>query len=330
MNNEWVTGRQKFLPLTKQNEIEKWVKDVRGFSRKSIYKLTWRQVHKNLHKLGTQHFFQAYGFSSRRSLQLFIARSNLWQANVTLNDFETSGELELFRRVKSHFFNKVERQANFNPKKHKLSTIHYYIYHYNLNFAALSLGFSTKQNFLNFFVRTLYLNVSIETLIQSLNSTIKFLAETDPAIFHNKLSDFYDKPLTQSNRFVKYNATLEELKRILETEITAMVVASLGEASTYVLNKKLQRFLDISLHDLKQKSWEELEQNTPHLSSFRGTKLYQVFSTPLKQTAFTPHLPRPLRPGICCHCQFFSSSKSSGFLRHPSLTNVAKNLVGKL
>lgn len=311
MKKNGVTGQQRFLSLIKLKEIEKWVKSVNEFNKKSIYKLTWGQFYKKLCQLGTKSFLQQYGFASKRKLQLFIARSNLWQEKITLADFEKSTEYQLLMRLRKFFFKKVRRLPHFNPKKHKLSTIHHYIYYYSLNFTALSLGFPSKQSFLNFIARALHRTESLENLTQTLSKTIQTLSEIDPVTLGNGLRNFHNKPLTQNSYFLRDNATLEELKRALKNETLTMVVASLGGGSAYVLDKKLQSFLDIRLRDLSQKSWRELEQNTPRLSCLWKAKLYQIFSgQALEQPPFILRVSRPLKRDVRFYCQFFSSNST--------------------
>lgn len=320
MNNKLVIRQQRFLSFTKQKEIEKWVKDVRRFNGKSIYKLTWGQVYKNLHKLGIKNFLQEYKFSSKKKLKLFIARSNLCQEKIILSDFEIMDEFQLIRQLKGLYFSKVMQPLYFNPKNHKLSTIHYCIYHETLNAAALSLGFGAKQSFLNFFARTQYdfltltlynffaqtlcMTESAENKARNLNYTLRFLAKIKPTFLQSRLIDSYDAPLSQNTHFVKnYNTTLDELKRILENEKCAIVMAILGGN----ISKKLRDSINISLNDLQKKSREELEKEKPILSFLWGAKLYQIFSgrIPIGYPPFILHLPKLLRPDALAHSRFF-------------------------
>lgn len=310
MNRELIIEQQNFFIQNKQREIEKWVKDVNKLNEKSVYSLTWSGFYKELHQLGIKGFLRQYGFSSKKKLQLLVAKSNLWQKKVTLYDFEKSKEFELKKRLGNNFFNKVTRQPNFDAKKHKLSTIHYYIYHYNLNFAALSLGFSSKQSFLNFFAQTLYMPEHVGNMAQKLRISIQSLQEIDPATLRETLSYIYDQPLIKNIHFIKYNYTLEELKLTLENEDIVLVVASLGSGNAFYANKKLQTLspiINTSLQDLKQKSWVALIQNAPIL--LWQIKLYQLFlrQMPLECicSPFT-FIPRPLRPSINFYGQFFT------------------------
>jgi hypothetical protein len=177
------------------------------------------------------------------------------------------------------FFDKVKRQANFNPKNHKLSTIHYYIYHYSLHFTAISLGFSSKQSFINFFAQTLYVSEYIENRAQNLRMSIQSLHAVDPVTLRKELAELYNQPLPKNKNFIKYNYTLEELKLALENEDIVFIMASLGGGNAYSVNKKLQTLrplVDINLQALKQQSWEFLKENTPIF--IWNIKLYQLFA----------------------------------------------------
>ncbi|WP_342147816.1 hypothetical protein [Rickettsiella endosymbiont of Aleochara curtula] len=298
MNREMTTGRRSFFTQrdTKQRYRENWVSKVNQFNKKSIYDLTWKAFYHELCKLGIKEFLNQYGYSSKRKLQLVIAKSNLCGKKVTLYDFENSSEPELIRLVGNNFFGKITNQINFNAKNHKLSTIHYYIYHYSLNFTALSLGFSSKQCFLNFFAQTLYVPECLENIVQNLRRSIESLRQIAPANLRKELSDLYDKPLPKNRNFIKYNSTLEELKLGLENESTVLVVASLGGSNAYIVNKKLQTLrplLNVNLRILKQQSWESLQADTPIF--IWKIKLYQLFSGQVMLDQWPATLYKPLR-----------------------------------
>lgn len=300
-----------FQVNTKEREIRKWLNDVNRFSIKSIYNLTWSSFYKKLHQLGIKEFLKQYGYVSKKQLQLVIAKSTLSQNRITLYDFEKSTERELYILLGNSFFDKVTPQADFNAKNHLLSTIHYYMYHHSLNFTAISLGFSSKQYFLNFFAQTLYvLPEGVENRAQNLRVTILSLYEVDPATMRKKLAALYDKPLAQSKNFIKYDYTLEELKLALENENTVLVVASLGGSNAYHVNKKLQTlrpWVNVSLQALKLKSWESLKGNTPIF--IWKIKLYQLFSGKIPLDQWMTSLYRPVfyMSDINFHCQFFTS-----------------------
>jgi|GEM_PF-1789719 hypothetical protein len=296
---------------TKRIEMEKWLKDISRFNAKSIYDLTWENFYKELHKLGIKEFLKQYGYSYKKNLQLAIAKSELGQKSISLYDFEKSTKQKLLLLLGDSFFAKVRCQAYFNPKNHKLSTIHYYIYYYSLNFAALSLGFSSKQSFLNFFAQTCYVSECIENRAENLRMSIQSLYEVDPFALRKELTDLYDKPIAKNKNFIKYNYTLEELKLALENEDTVFVVASLGGGNAYVVNKKLQTLrplVNISLQALKLQSWESLKANTPIF--IWKMKLYQLFSGLIHLLELDTRLysPRVLYPScISFHGQFFTS-----------------------
>ncbi|MGC1855057.1 MAG: hypothetical protein WA659_06785 [Candidatus Aquirickettsiella sp.] len=318
MNRDKITLQQSsFFQVSTKQRIEKWVKDVNRFSIKSIYNLTWNSFYKELHKLGVKEFLKQYGYSCKKKLQLVVAKSEFWQSGITLYDFEKSTEKELLDCLGNNFFNNVARQRNFNAKNHKLSTIHYLMYHRSLHFTAISLGFSSKQCFLNFFAQTTYTSPGDENGAQNLRVSIQSLYDMEPSTLRKKLAHLYDKPLIKNKNFLKYNYTLEELKLALENENNALVMASLGGGGTCYVNKKLQTLrplVDVSLGTLKQQSWESLKGNTPIF--IWKIKLYQLFSNPLAldqwSTAFRPlhNRPQPMRSHISYHWQFFTSRRA--------------------
>lgn len=280
MNREFIAGQPSFFTPrnTKQREIEKCFKDVRQFNR-DIYKLSWEGFHKELHKLGVKKFLQEYRYSCKRQLQLLIAKSKLSEKRITLYDFEKSTEQVLRDRLGNDFFAKITPNAKFNAKNHKLSTIHYYMYRHSLTFTAISLGFSSKQSFLNFFAQTSYIPEHMETITKNLEASIQSLHEVDPVTLREELADLYDKPLAKNKNFIKYNFTLLELKLALENEDIALVVASLGGNNLRHIDQKLQvfgPFANVSLQSLKRQSWASLKAIIPGFIS--DIKLYQLFS----------------------------------------------------
>lgn len=296
---------------TKRRWIEKWIKDAKQLNKKSIYNLTWKDFYKELHKFGIKAFLKQYGYSYKKQLQFDIAKSNLSQKRITLYDFEKRTEHALFILLRSSFFDKITPQVGFNAKNHPLSTIHYYIYHHSLNFAAISLGFANKQCFLNFFAQTLYMPEYAENMAQNLRVSIESLVKIDPCTLRKELADLYDKPLVKNKNFQKYNYTLEELKQVLEKENIAIVVASLSGCNSYAVNKKLQilrPLVNVSLQDLKQRSWEELKVNTP--AFIWKIKLYQLFSRQIPlEDWITALYSKLLSSCISFPCQFFSSQQ---------------------
>lgn len=285
MNRELLPIQSSFFTPknTKQIVIKKWLKDVNQYNIKSIYDLTWENFYKELHKLGIKEFLKQYGYSHKRNLQLAVAKSELGQKTISLYDFEKKTKLKLLLLLGNSFFDKVKRQANFNPKNHKLSTIHYYIYHYSLHFTAISLGFSSKQAFLNFFAQTLYVSECIENGAQNLRMSVQSLHAVDPFTLRKELTVLYDIPLPKNKNFIKYNYTLEELKLALENEDIVFVVASLGGGNAYTVNKKLQTLrplININLQALKLQSLESLKVNTPIF--IWKMKLCQLFSDLLR------------------------------------------------
>ncbi|WP_342227252.1 hypothetical protein [Rickettsiella endosymbiont of Rhagonycha lignosa] len=302
---------------TKRIEIEKWLKDISRFNAKSIYDLTWENFYKELHKLGIKEFLNQYGYSHKKNLQLAIAKSELGQKRISLYDFEKNTKQKLHLLLRDSFFAKVKRQAYFNPKNHKFSTIHYYIYYYSLNFTALSLGFSSKQSFLNFFAQTCYVSECIENRSENLRMSIQSLKEVDSFTLRKELTDLYDKPIPKNKNFIKYNYTLEELKLALENEDTVFVVANLGGGNAYAVNKKLQTLrplVNINLQALKLQSWESLKVNTPIF--IWKIKLYQLFLGQIRLLELDTRLytPRVLYTfGISFHSQFFTSHST----QHP-------------
>lgn len=315
MNRELVTRQPSFFnqKIDKLKEVKKWVTRASQYHKKSIYNLTWKDFHDELCLLGTKDFIRQYGFSSKRELQLFIARSDLWQKRITLTDFEKRTESELVEHLRNTFSKKISSCPDFNPKRHKLSNIHYFLHYYSLGFASLSLGFTCTQYFLNFFVQTLWMpaiSEQAENMAENLRKTLQDLSVIDPVTLRKKFPFLYDKPLIQNINFKKFNYTLEELKLALENENLSMVVASLGVCNSYVANKKLKTLnIDISLQDLKHKSWEELRIIPIQL---RKIKLYRLFSGQIssEQAAFILNLPRPLvRSDISAHWHFFNSQR---------------------
>jgi hypothetical protein len=318
---------------TKRFEIKKWLKVLSRFNTKSIYDLTWENFYKELHNLGIKEFLKTYGYSHKKNLQLAIAKSELGQKRISLYDFEKNAKPKLLLLLGDSFFAKVRRQAYFNPKNHKLSTIHYYIYHYSLHFTALSLGFSSKQSFLNFFAQTCYVSECIENREKNLRMSIQSLYEVDPFTLRKELIDLYDKPIPKNKNFIKYNYTLEELKLALENEDSVFVVASLGGGNAYVVNKKLQTLrplVNINLQALKLQSLESLKANSPIF--IWKTKLYQLFSDQIRLLELDTRLysPRGLYPScISVHWQFFTShstqcpmlEKESPVNSHPPLSS---------
>jgi hypothetical protein len=299
---------------TKRKRVEKWIKDISWPNKKSIYDLTWNGFYKELHKLGIKAFLKQYGYSYKKELQLVIAKSKLWQRRIALYDFETSTERELSVLLGNNFFDKVTHQSNFNAKNHNLSTIHYYVYHYSLHLAAVSLGFASKQCFLNFFAQTLYVSDYAENGAQNLRASILSLHEVDPVVLRKELADRYDKPLVKNKNFIKYNYTLEELKLALESEDNVLVVASLGGSNAYIVNKKLQilrPLINVSLQVLRMQSWESLKANTPIF--IWKIKLYRFFSgqIPLEQWDTALYMPGlSYRPCLSYCGQFFSSQRT--------------------
>jgi hypothetical protein len=290
VNKHKLTSQQSvfFQKNTKRREIERWIKDVNEHNKKSIYNLSWNGLHKELHKLGIKEFLMQYGYSDKRKLQRDIARSKLWQKKITLYDFEKRTEQELKGLLGNIFFDMLTRQPNFKAKHHKLSTIHYYMYHHSITFTTLSLCFASKQSFLNFFAQTMYVSEYVENKAQNLRESIESLREVAPDILREELACLYDKPLVENKDFLKYNYTLEELKLALESENIMLVAASLGGCSAFYVNKKLKTLspvINVSVQDLKLRSLEELMKNTPIL--FWKLKLYQLFSgqIPLEQWA---------------------------------------------
>ncbi|WP_040615184.1 hypothetical protein [Rickettsiella grylli] len=280
MNNEINVHRGTFFPLnTRPLKIPEPIKKVNPVNKNAVYNLTWNGFYWELRQRGTKHFMRCYGFSSRKKLQLFIARSNLWQEKITLGHFETNTQSELMAYLGDKFFDQVSLEHNFNPKNHKLSTIHYFIYNYNLSFAALSLGFSSLQSFLNFFAKSSFVADYSINKAENLSIAIGVLQKADPIEMKNELGQLYNEPLIENKRFERYNYTLEELKLALETENFSIVIASLGGGSIYAFNKKLKRLspvINVQLDDLKKKSWEALLQNIP--LKWWKVKLDQFFS----------------------------------------------------
>lgn len=281
MNKELFINQQSFFPTknTKRNEIKQWVKEVNQFNQRSIYDLTWKGFHKELKRLGIRRFLNQYGFSHKRKLHQAIAKSGLSQKKLSLYDFERNTELALFYHLGNSFFDKITPYPSFNPKNHKLSTIHYFLYGNSLYFTALSLGFSSKQNFLNFFAQTLYVPECIGDKAKNLRMCIQGLHAINPITLRIVLGGLYDQPLPKNINFIRYNYTLEELKLALENEDIALVVASLGGGNTYAINKKLRTLrpmINVSLHTLKLQSWESLKENTSVF--IWKVKLYQLFS----------------------------------------------------
>jgi hypothetical protein len=281
MNRELLKIQQGFFSpkTTKRDEIEKWIKDVNQSKIKSIYDLTWKAFYKELQDLGVKKFLNQYGYLYKQKLHQAIAKSGLSEKKLSLYDFEVKREHELLDRLGASFFDKISPYPNFNPKNHLLSTIHHYLYDNNLNFTALSLGFSNKQTFLNFFAQTLYVSDCIGTKAKNLRMSIQSLHAVDPVTLRKELGELYDKPLLININFIKYNYTLEELKLALECEDTALVVASLGGGNLHAINKKLQTLrplINVNLRALKIQSWESLKKNTPIF--IWKVKLYQLFS----------------------------------------------------
>jgi hypothetical protein len=317
MNKDKITSQRCifFQVHTKQRKIRKWVKEVNRFNIKSIYNLSWKDFYKELHKLGIKEFLKQYGYSCKKKLQRVIAKSKLSQKRISLYDFENRTEQMLFDRLGNIFFDKVTLRTNFSAKKHKLSTIHYYLYHHSLHFTAISLGFSSKQYFLNFFAQTLFVQTHYvpecaENRAQNLRASILSLYEADPVTLWKELADLYDKPLALNKNFIKYNYTLEELKLELENENTVLVVASLGGDSVYTVNKKLQTlrpFVNVSLQALKLQSWESLKVNTPIF--IWKIKLYQLFSEKLPLEQWSALCSKSLRLNISFQGQFFTSER---------------------
>lgn len=292
MENE-ITSQQGvfFQPSAKQKEIIKWMQGI----KKSIYNLNWCDFHRELSRLGMKEFLKQYGFYCKKKLQLVIAKSNLAEKKLTLYDFETKTEQELLAKLGSNFFQKIARQINFNPKSQKFSIIHHHLHNSSLHFAAISLGFSSKQCFLNFFAQTVYVPECVENMAQNLRLSIESLHEINPREMQKELPYFYEKPLIKNKNFLKYNYTLEQLKLALENENTVLVVASLGGNNSYSVNKKLQQLspiVNVSLQSLRLQSWESLRFNTPPL--FWTTKLYQLFSAPEQwnRSLYTPCINR--------------------------------------
>jgi hypothetical protein len=309
VNKDKIVSTQSvfFQTSAKRKEIIKWIQGI----NKSIYNLTWNDFYRELVQLGMKEFLKRYGFSCRKKLQLVIAKSNLAAKQLTLYDFENKTEQELLGFLGINFFEKVARQANFSAKKHKLSIIHYHLYNSSLHFAAISLGFSSKQCFLNFFAQTVYVPECVENMAQNLRLSIESLHEITPREMQKEHPYSYEQPLIKNKNFLKYNYTLEELKLALETENTALVVASLGGGNVYTVNKKLQTLrplVNVSLQVLKSQSWGFLKVNTPMF--IWKIKLYQLFSEELPVEQLVPALygPGPLyTPYIGLRWQFFTS-----------------------
>ena len=281
MNKEMRVCQGNFFSLKKNKplEIQKSITRVNQLSKDAIYDLTWDNFYRELRQLGTRDFMRRYGFSTRRKLQVFISKSSLWQERITLESFETGTQSELIGYLGDKFFTQVLLQGDFDPKKHKLSTIHYFVHNFSLNFAALRLGFYSLQSFLNFFVKTSFVPECSENKPKDLTIAVNALQKTDPAEMRNKLAHLYDEPLIKSSGFKRYNYTLQELKLALETESLPMVMASLGGYNTSFFNKKLKILkptINIQLADLKEKPWEELLQNIP--IQFWKVKLHMLFS----------------------------------------------------
>lgn len=318
---------------TKGNEIEKWIKAVNQSNLKSIYDLSWQSFYKELHRLGIRKFLSQYGYSNKRKLQLVIAKSELSQKKLSLYDFETSTQETLFDRLGNSFFDKITLYPNFDPKNHKLSTIHYYLYGNSLYFAALSLGFSSKQNFLNFFAQTLYVPECSGDRARNLRMGIQSLHAVDPFTLRKELVGLYDKPLPKNMRFIRYNYTLEELKLALENEEIAFVLASLAGGNAYAVNKKLRTLrplINVSLQALKFQSWESLKGNTPIF--IWKIKLYQLFlgQMPLlKQQDIELFRPRPLETCLSFYWQFFTPYSTQDAHEEEGLSNLP-NLTSSL
>lgn len=281
MNKEISVCQGNFFSLKKNKplEIQESIKRVNQLSKGAIYDLTWDNFYRELRQLGTRDFMRHYGFSTRRKLQAFISKSNLWQERITLNSFEADTQSELIGHLGDKFFTQVLLQGDFDPKKHKLSTIHYFVHNFSLNFAVLRLGFSNLQSFLNFFVKTTFVPECSENKAKDLTIAVNVLQKTDLTEMRDKLAHLYDEPLIKRNDFKRYDYTLQELKLALETESFSMVMASLGGCNTSFFNKKLKSLkpaINIQLADLKEKPWEELLQNIP--IQFWKVKLHILFS----------------------------------------------------
>lgn len=265
------------------------VQEVNKFNKKSIYSLSWIAFYEKLLQLGTKEFLRQYGLFYKRRLQLIIAKSSICQKRISLHDFETKTKSTMIQLLGNEFLDKIVHETNFSARNHPLSTIHYYIFFHSLYSAALNLGFSSKQAFLNFFAQTRsYLPNCVDINELSLRRRINHLQRVPPLRLQKKLGSLYGKSLVKNKDFLKYNYTLEEIKLALEKEDMEFVVASLGGCNSFYVNKKLQTLrplIHVTLQNLKNQSWEVLRENIRPL--FWKVKLNRIFSgkVPLKQWA---------------------------------------------
>ncbi|TLY47720.1 MAG: hypothetical protein E6K54_04850 [Gammaproteobacteria bacterium] len=198
------------------------------------------------------------------------------------------------------------------------------MYGNSLYFTALSLGFSSKQNFLNFFARS--------DRARNLRMGIQSLHAVDPATLRKELAGLYDKPIPKNRDFIRYNYTLEELKLALENEEIAFVLASLAGGNAYAVNKKLRTrpLINVSLQALKAQSWESLKGNTSIF--IWKVKLYQLFlgHIPLlKQQDIELFRPRALETCLSFYWQFFTPYSTQDTNDEEGLSNLP-NLTSSL
>jgi hypothetical protein len=267
---------QNFPNSANKNTISDKLKDT----RRSIYQMTWRSFYHELHPYPMdkliKDFVEKYAYPDKKKLQIDFAQADHGLENVSLGKFLQMSEKELKIHLGDKFNKKIQRNKNFKQKEYKLSTIHHFLYGHSLYFAAISLGFFSKQCFLNFFIRSNYVkDFTIDALKDSLNSLKK-----SPDELRQQLGPLYHEIVTinkpDNEFFRRYNYTLEELKLLLEKAPKHYVIASLGGDSSFRIDKVLRQLSpSLNLRYLEDQSLETLRQEIPE--SYWGKKIYQLF-----------------------------------------------------
>jgi len=263
---------QDFFNSAKKNAVSYKLKD----SIKSIYQMTWKGFYHELHRQSMAVFLRKYHYQTKKKLQIDFARANHGLEFFSLHTFNQVSKKTLKILMGENFNKRVQLDKCFRQKGYKLSTIHHFLYGHSLYFAAISLGFFSKQCFLNFFIRSNYVkDFTVDALKSSLDSLKK-----SPDELSQKLGHLYhevvkiNKPDNKS--FKRYNCTLEELKFLLEKEHKYYVIASLGGDSNFRINKALKKLSpNLSLCYLQEQPLEILRKEIPE-SCWVG-KLYQLF-----------------------------------------------------
>ena len=247
----------KYLELTtspKQN-IANYCFNIKT----NISNLTWGELYNELSVYSLKEVAKRLGYNSEMDLRLVFARTSHGFDRFDLNDFK-----ELSPKNFQHLFlvranSQIGINSNFNPTRHSLATIHYFVNKYQkidlLRNMIVSLGFTSFYSLIAFLSRSSLLKyMAYEELIL-----------TSPLVLKKRFGDCYYKPL-DIDTFKRFNYSLSQLKSLLDKgKSLALTMAELGEEFLPSVNLELEFLkylgINIKLETLCSQEFEGLRGN---------------------------------------------------------------------